>query len=244
MGIQIWFHICKWRILLFNPQYHFVKNRARNVTRCWENVAQELLVSTHKSIPRLQLSNGYPNFISYLETKNFTFTPIIPLRSNSGLECDPKLRKCGRRTTSLRSQSRPCPQLSNGYPKFISYLEAKNFTFQPIIPLHSKSGMEYDQKLTKCGPRATHLRSQINTTSPTLKWVSKNDYIFGSEEFDFSTHNPTSFKRRLEMWPEVEKMHPKNYTSPLANQDHVSNSQMGTQSWFHIWKWRILLFNP
>jgi hypothetical protein len=131
--------------------------------------------------------------------ENFTFQPIIPLHSNSGLECDPKLRKCGPRSTHLHSQSRPRVQISNGYPKLISYLEAKNFTFQPIIPLHSKLGMEYDQKLTKCGPRATHLLSQIKTTSPTLKWVSKNDYIFGSEEFDFSTHNPTSFKRRPEM---------------------------------------------
>jgi hypothetical protein len=26
------------------------------------------------------------------------------------------------------------------------------------------------------------------------------------------------------------------------NQDHVYNSQMGIQIWFHIWKWRIFLF--
>jgi hypothetical protein len=34
----------------------------------------------------------------------------------------------------------------------------------------------------------------IKTTSTTLKWVSKVDFIFGNEEFYFSTHNPTSFK--------------------------------------------------
>ena len=37
-------------------------------------------------------------------------------------------------------------------------------------------------------------------------------------------------------------MRPKNYTSPLANQDHIYNSQMGIQIWFHICKWRIFLF--
>jgi hypothetical protein len=112
-----------------------------------------------QSKPRLQLSNGFPKLISYLETKNFTFQPIIPLRSNSGLECDPKLRKCGRRTTRLYSQSRPRLQISNGYPKLISYLETDNFTFQPIIPLCSNSGLECDPKLRKCGLRTTRPRS-------------------------------------------------------------------------------------
>jgi hypothetical protein len=126
--------------------------------------------------------------------ENFTFQPIIPLHSNKGLECDPKLRKCGPRTTRLCSQSIPRLQPSNGYPKLISYLEMKNFTFQPIIPLRSNSGLECDPKLRKCGPRTTCLRSQIKTTSTTLKWVSKVDLISRNEEFYFSTHNPTSFK--------------------------------------------------
>jgi hypothetical protein len=97
-----------------------------------------------QSIPHLQLTNGYPKLISYLEMKNFTFQSIIPLRSNSGLECDPKLRKCGRRTKRLRSQSRPRLQLTNGYPKLISYLETKKYTFQPIIPLRPNLGLECD----------------------------------------------------------------------------------------------------
>jgi hypothetical protein len=195
--------------------------------------------------------NGYPKLISYLEAENFTFQPMIPLRSNSGLEYDPKLRKCSPRTTCLCSQikttstnlkwvskvdftfgskvfyfsthnptsfklgacnvtrsqenaaqelhvsaqkSRPLLQLPNGYPKLISYLDAENFTFQLIIPLRSNLDLDCDLKLRKCGPRNTHLHSQINTMSPALKWVSKNDFIFGSEEFYLSTHNPTSFK--------------------------------------------------
>jgi hypothetical protein len=157
---------------------------------------QELHVSACKSRPRLQLSNGYPKLISYLEAENFTFQPIIPLRSNSGLECDPKLRKCGPRTTRLCSQSRPRLQPSNGYPKLISYLETENFTFQPIILLRSNSYLECDPNLRKWGPRTTRLHSQIKTTSPTLKWVSKVIFISERGEFFFSTHNLTSFKLR------------------------------------------------
>jgi hypothetical protein len=55
----------------------------------------------------------------------------------------------------------------------------------------------------------------INTTSTTLKWVSKVDFIIGTVEFYFSTHNHTSFKLGTGMRPEVEKMLNENYTSPL-----------------------------
>jgi hypothetical protein len=56
----------------------------------------------------------------------------------------------------------------------------------------------------------------IRTTSTTLKWVSKVDFIFGNEEFYFSTHTLTSFKLEPGMWPEVEKMRTKSYTYLLA----------------------------
>jgi hypothetical protein len=56
----------------------------------------------------------------------------------------------------------------------------------------------------------------IKTTSTNLKWVSKVDFIFGNVEFYFSTHNPTSFKHRTEMRPEVERMLNANYMSSLA----------------------------
>jgi hypothetical protein len=55
----------------------------------------------------------------------------------------------------------------------------------------------------------------IKTTSTTLKWVSKVDFIFGNGEFFFSTHNPTSLKLEPGMLLEVEKMLSKNYMSPL-----------------------------
>jgi hypothetical protein len=113
-----------------------------------------------QSTPRAQFPNGYPNMISYLEIENCAFQPIIPLHSNLGLECDPKLRKSDPRTTHPQSQSRPCAQLPNGYPNMISYLEMENCAFQPIIPLRSNLGLECEPKSRKRGPRAAHPRSQ------------------------------------------------------------------------------------
>jgi hypothetical protein len=116
-----------------------------------------------QSRPHVQLSNGYPNMIPYLQTKNFSFPLIIPLRSNLGLECDPKLRKNSPRTTRLCSQSRPRLQLSNGYPNMIPYLETKKFAFPPILPHCSNLGLECDPKLRKNDPRTTclHLQSRL-----------------------------------------------------------------------------------
>jgi hypothetical protein len=49
------------------------------------------------------------------------------------------------------------------------------------------------------GPENYTSPLSIKTRSTTLKWVSKVDFIFGNEEFYFSTHNPTS----LELGPEM-----------------------------------------
>jgi hypothetical protein len=113
-----------------------------------------------QSRPRAKLSNGYPNMIPYLETKNYAFQPIIPLRSILGLECDPKSRKSGPRNAHPCSQSRPRAQLSNGYANMIPYLETKNYVFQPIIPLCSNPSPKCDPKSSKSGPRTTCPRSQ------------------------------------------------------------------------------------
>jgi hypothetical protein len=67
------------------------------------------------------------------------FKPIIPLLPNSlhlrlvknlGLELPEVAKKWGPRTASLRSQSKPRVQLSNGYPKMISYLQMKKFALK------------------------------------------------------------------------------------------------------------------
>jgi hypothetical protein len=108
-----------------------------------------------QSRPRAQLSKGYPNMIMYLEIENSSFQSIIPFCSNLGPKCDPKSKKRGPRTTCPHSKSRPCAQLSNGYPNMIIYLEIENSSFQPIIPLHSNPGPECDPKSRKNGPRTT-----------------------------------------------------------------------------------------
>jgi hypothetical protein len=158
-----------------------------------------------QSRPRLQLSNGYPKLISYLETKNLTFQPIIPLRSKSGPECDPRLRKCGRRTTRLLSQSRPRLQFSNAYPKLISYLETKNFTFQRIIPLRSKSALECDTNLRKCGPRNTRLRSQSRPRLQLSNGYPKLISYLEVDNFTFQPIIPHRSNSGLECDPKLRK---------------------------------------
>jgi hypothetical protein len=149
-----------------------------------------------QSGPHAQLSNGYANMIPYLEMKNSAFQLIIQLRSNTGPEYDLKSRNSGPRTTLPRSQSRPRPQLSNGYPNMIPCLETKNFAFQPIIPLCSNPDPKCDPKSRKSGPTSLHA---IKATCTTLKCVSKYDSLFGNGEFFFSIHNPTPFKPRPRM---------------------------------------------
>jgi hypothetical protein len=134
---------------------------------------------------------GILNMILYLETDNSSFQPITPFRSNAAPKCNPKSRKRGSRTTRPRSQSRPCAQLSNGYPNMILYLETNNSTFQSIIPLRSNPESECEPKSRKRGPRTTCPRSQ---SRPCAQLVSKYNYVFGNREFFFSTHNPTPFK--------------------------------------------------
>ena len=186
-------------------------------------------------------------------------------------------------------------------------METKNFNFKPISHFAQTQAWNVTRSW-QMFPENYMSPLAIKTTSTTIKWVSKVDFVFGNKEYYFSTHNPTLFKLGPGMWPKVEKMRLENYTSPLAikttsttlkwipklisylelenftfqpiiplrsnlglecdpklikcgkrrthlcsqiktasplaNQDHVYNSQMGIKSWFHILKWRILLFNP
>ena len=155
------------------------------MTWSWENAAQKIDVSSRKSRPCLQLSNGYPKLISYLEMKNFTFQPIIPLRSNSGLECDPKLRKCSPRTTCLHSQIKTTYPTLKWVSKVNFISESGEFYFSTHNPTSFKLGPGMWPEVRNCNPRTTRLHSQIKTMSITLKWVSKFHFIFGKREFYF-----------------------------------------------------------
>ena len=54
---------------------------------------------------------------------------------------------------------------------------------------------------------------------------------------------PNSLRSRLvKLGPRMTRRGPKNYTSSPAVGNHLYNSQVGIQIWFHLWKWRIWLF--
>ena len=133
MGIQIWFHICKWRILLFKNHLHSGLTEINPKTiRIWSKWAIECL-----NVSRAR----EPTYISQMGIKKLfcIFKPIIPFLPNSlhsglvklWLGMTRSWEKRAPRTTRLRSQSRGSRlQLSNGYPNMISYLQTKNFSFQ------------------------------------------------------------------------------------------------------------------
>jgi hypothetical protein len=98
----------------------------------------------------------------------------------------------------------------------IPYLEAGNFSFPPIIRLRSNVGLERETRVWKKHPKNHTSSLAIKTMGETLKWVSKYDSIFGSEELCFSTHNPTLFKLGPRMGHEVGKKRPNNHPSSLA----------------------------
>ena len=77
MGIQIWFHICKWRIVLFKNHLRSELTRINPKTiRNWSKWAKECLTIT---------SAWEPTCISQMGVKKLIciFKPIIPLLSNN-----------------------------------------------------------------------------------------------------------------------------------------------------------------
>jgi len=92
----------------------------------------------------------------------------------------------------------------------------RGFYFSTRNPSSFKLGPDMWPEVEKMRPENYTSLLPIKTTSRTLEWVSKFDFIFGNKEFYISTHNPTFFKRAPGMWPKVEKMRPHNYTSSLA----------------------------
>jgi len=133
MGIQIWFHIWKWRICLFKNHLHSgLKKINPKTIRISSKWAKECLNIT---------SARQPTCMSQMVIQKLfcIFKPIIPLLPNSlhsrlvkhlGLEWPKVEKKGGPRTTPLRSQSRPRVQLSNGYLNMISYLQTKKFALK------------------------------------------------------------------------------------------------------------------
>jgi len=132
IGIQILFHLWKWRILLFKNHLHLGLTRINpQMIRIWSKWAKECL-----NVARAR----EPTYISPMGIKKlfYIFKRIIPLFLNSlhlglvklGPRKTRSWEKRGPRTTHLRSQSRPRVQLSNGYPNMIYYLQMKNVAVQ------------------------------------------------------------------------------------------------------------------
>jgi len=93
MGIQIWFHTRK-RIFLFSTRSSTsFQNWASNVIRNWDNACRELHVFAHNQDCGVQPSNGYPNTISYIETKYCSFLHVVPRHSKLGSETWPEFEK-------------------------------------------------------------------------------------------------------------------------------------------------------
>jgi hypothetical protein len=77
MGIQIWFHLWKWRICLFKNHLHSGLTRVDpKIIRIWSKWAKDRLNVT---------SSREPTWISQMGIKNlfYIFKPIIPLFLNS-----------------------------------------------------------------------------------------------------------------------------------------------------------------
>jgi hypothetical protein len=75
----------------------------------------------------------------------------------------------------------------------------EEFYFSNHNPTLLKFELGMCPKVEKMRPKSYTSPLEFNTTSTTLKWVSKVDFIFGIVEFYFSTHNPSSFKLRPKM---------------------------------------------
>ena len=77
MGIQIWFYICKWRILLFKNHLHSRLTRIDTKTiQIWSKRGKECLNLT---------TSPEPTCVSQMGSKKLIciFKPIIPLLPNS-----------------------------------------------------------------------------------------------------------------------------------------------------------------
>jgi len=127
MGIQIWFHIWKWRICCFSTHnstsFKFEPRICQEVEKKgFKNYTSSLAIKTTCTTPKWVSKYDF----IFANEEFVSFQPKILLHSNLSLEYEPKLGKSRPRTARLRSQSRSCLQLSNGYPNMISYLKTEN----------------------------------------------------------------------------------------------------------------------
>jgi hypothetical protein len=65
-----------------SPSFEVIQNQTWNETNLIEKGAQKLHVFTHNEDHVYNSQTGYPNMISYLQTKNFVFQKLPSLGVN------------------------------------------------------------------------------------------------------------------------------------------------------------------
>jgi hypothetical protein len=143
--------------------------------------------------------------------------------------------KKGPRTTHIRSQLRPRVQLSKGYPNMISYLQMKNFSFKRINPKIIRIWSKWEKE-------CLNITSAREPTCISQMGIKKLFCIF-KPLIPLLPNNLHS--GMVKLGPRMTRSWEKGAQELhvfARNQDHVYNSQMGIQIWFHISKWRIFLF--
>jgi len=133
-------------------------------------------------------------------------------------------------------------------PKWVSkydFIFANGYIFFSIItfiqglPESTLKRYEFDRN----GQKNDSTLRALGNPLASLKWVSKNYFVFSNPEFHFFQIAFIRGCSNLGLeWTEVEKKGAQELHAFARNRDHVYNSQMGIQIWFYICKWRILLF--
>jgi hypothetical protein len=245
MGIQIWFHICKWRIILFKNHLHSELTRINPKTiRNWSKWAKECLTIT---------SAREPTCISQMGVKKLIciFKPIIPLLSNnlhSGLvKLGPRMtRSWEKGAQELHVIARNQALVYNSQMGIQIWFHICKWRFF-LFKNHLHSG------LTRINPKTIRIWSKcakewlnvVISREPTYishMGIKKLCYIFKP----ITPLLSNSLRSRLiKLGPRMTWSWEKGVQELhifFRNRDDVYNSQMGIQIWFHICKWRNFLF--
>jgi hypothetical protein len=245
MCIQIWFHICKWRIFLFKNHLHSGLTRINPETIwIWSKWAKECLNVA---------SAREHTYISQMGIKKlfYIFKPIIPFLPNS--LCS-RLDKLGPRMTRswekgaqelhvfARNQahvynSQMCIQIWFHICKWRIFL-FKNHIHSGLTRINTETIWIWSKWAKECINVA---RSREHTYISQMG-IKKLFYIFKP----IIPFLPNSLRSRLDkLGPRMTRSWEKGAQEIhvfARNHDHMYNSQMCIQLCFQICKWRICLF--
>jgi len=245
MDIQILFHICKWRILLFRNDLHSGLTRI-NPKTIW------ICSKWAKECPNVARARKH-TYISQVGIKNlfYIFKPIIPFLPNS---LRSRLDKLGPRMTRswekgaqelhafTRNQdhmynSQMCIQIWFNICKWRIFL-FKNHLHSGLTIIAPKTIWIWSKWEKHC----LNVASAREPTCISQMGIKKSFYIFKP----IIPLLPNSLRSKLvklgarmtRSWEKgAQELHIFS-----RNRGHVYNSQMAIQIWLQIFKWRICLF--